>query len=194
MYRKYIKRMLDFVLSLIAIVVLSPIFLIVGIAIKINDDGPIFFRQMRVGKENRQFEIFKFRTMKMNAPKNCPTHLLDNPNQWITSIGKFLRKTSLDELPQIWNILKGNMSIVGPRPSLPNQKDLNHLRDLNGASQIRPGLTGLAQISGRDELEIELKAALDGKYASNITFVNDLKIFLKTFVAVFKSEGVKEGK
>lgn len=132
--------------------------------------------------------------MKINTPTSCPTHLLENPDQWLTGIGRFLRKTSLDELPQLINILKGEMSIVGPRPSLLNQYDLNSLRNKNGASAIRPGLTGLAQISGRDELAIEKKAEYDGIYAKNITFRNDIKIIIRTIYAIFTHEGIREGK
>lgn len=194
MYQNYIKRMIDFIMALIGIIVLSPILLILSIIIKVTSPGPILFKQNRVGKNNVEFKILKFRTMRIDTPKDCPTHLLDNPDQYITRVGKFLRKTSLDELPQLWNILIGDMAIIGPRPSLPNQYDLNELRDRNGASNVKPGLTGLAQISGRDELEIDIKAALDGQYVKNITFFGDLKLFFKTFISVLKSDGVKEGK
>ncbi|MCH4287500.1 MULTISPECIES: sugar transferase [Bacillota] len=194
MYQNYIKRMIDFIMALIGIIILSPILLILSIIIKVTSPGPILFKQNRVGKDNVEFKILKFRTMRIDTPKDCPTHLLDNPDQYITRVGKFLRKTSLDELPQLWNILIGDMAIIGPRPSLPNQYDLNDLRDKNGASKVKPGLTGLAQVSGRDELEIDIKAALDGQYVKNITFIGDLKLFFKTFISVLKSDGVKEGK
>ena len=194
MYQNYIKRMIDFIMALIGIIILSPILLILSIIIKVTSPGPILFKQNRVGKDNVEFKILKFRTMRIDTPKDCPTHLLDNPDQYITRVGKFLRKTSLDELPQLWNILIGDMAIIGPRPSLPNQYDLNDLRDKNGASKVKPGLTGLAQVSGRDELEIDIKAALDGQYVKNITFIGDLKLLFKTFISVLKSDGVKEGK
>lgn len=161
---------------------------------KLSSQGPIIFKQNRIGKNGKQFQLYKFRSMKINTPTSCPTHLLENPDQWLTGIGRFLRKTSLDELPQLINILKGEMSIVGPRPSLLNQYDLNSLRNKNGASAIRPGLTGLAQISGRDELAIEKKAEYDGIYAKNITFRNDIKIIIRTIYAIFTHEGIREGK
>lgn len=194
MYQKYMKRGIDCILSLIGLIILSPILLIIAVIIKVTSPGPILFRQERVGKNNEHFRIMKFRTMRIDTPKDCPTHLLENPDQYITKIGHILRKTSLDELPQLWNIFIGDMAVIGPRPSLPNQYDLNELRDQNGASAVRPGLTGLAQISGRDELEISVKAALDGEYVKNITFFMDLKLFLGTFISVLRSDGVKEGK
>lgn len=194
MYQKYMKRGIDCILSLIGLIILSPILLIIAVIIKVTSPGPILFRQERVGKNNEHFRIMKFRTMRIDTPKDCPTHLLENPDQYITKIGHILRKTSLDELPQLWNIFIGNMAVIGPRPSLPNQYDLNELRDQNGASAVRPGLTGLAQISGRDELEISVKAALDGEYVKNISFFMDLKLFLGTFISVLRSDGVKEGK
>lgn len=194
MYQKYMKRGIDCILSLIGLIILSPILLIISVIIKVTSPGPILFRQERVGKNNEHFRIMKFRTMRIDTPKDCPTHLLENPDQYITKIGHILRKTSLDELPQLWNIFVGDMAVIGPRPSLPNQYDLNELRDQNGASAVRPGLTGLAQISGRDELEISVKAALDGEYVKNISFFMDLKLFLGTFISVLRSDGVKEGK
>lgn len=194
MYQKYMKRGIDCILSLIGLIILSPILLIIAVIIKVTSPGPILFRQERVGKNNEHFRIMKFRTMRIDTPKDCPTHLLENPDQYITKIGHILRKTSLDELPQLWNIFIGDMAVIGPRPSLPNQYDLNELRDQNGASSVRPGLTGLAQISGRDELEISVKAALDGEYVKNISFFMDLKLFLGTFISVLRSDGVKEGK
>ncbi|GKU31637.1 sugar transferase [Clostridium folliculivorans] len=192
MYLK-IKRLIDIVLSFIALIVLSPIFLILIIAIKIDSKGPILFRQKRVGINKTYFNILKFRTMRIDTPKDTPTHLLENPDQWITKVGKFLRKTSLDELPQIWNIFVGEMSIIGPRPCLWNQYDLIELRDNYGANDVRPGLTGWAQINGRDELPIEIKAELDGEYIEKIGFIMDVKCFFGTIVSVLKSDGVVEG-
>ncbi len=194
MYSKYIKRILDCIISGIGIIVLSPVFLILSLLIKIDSKGPIFFRQERTGKDNIPFQIFKFRTMRIDTPKDIPTHLLEDPQQYITKMGQFMRKTSLDELPQLFNIFLGDMAIVGPRPSLTNQYDLNELRDKNGASSVRPGLTGLAQINGRDELPIPVKANFDGQYVQHITFLKDLSLFLKTFTSVLKSEGIQEGK
>ena len=193
MYQNYMKRGIDCILSLIGLIILSPILLIIAVIIKVTSPGPILFRQERVGKNNEHFRIMKFRTMRIDTPKDCPTHLLENPDQYITKIGHILRKTSLDELPQLWNIFIGDMAVIGPRPSLPNQYDLNELRDQNGASAVRPGLTGLAQISGRDELEISVKAALDGEYVKNLTFAMDLRCFFKTITYVFNREGVVEG-
>lgn len=175
-------------------IILLIVFIVVAIMIKVTSPGPVFFTQERVGKNKKLFKIYKFRTMRMDTPKDAPTHLLQNPDYYITKIGKFLRKTSLDELPQIINILKGNMSIIGPRPALWNQEDLIHERDKYGANDIRPGLTGLAQISGRDELAIPIKAKIDGDYVKKITFVSDCKIFFRTIFSVAKSDGVVEGK
>ncbi len=168
MYQKFIKRFLGFLLSGLALIALSPIFLILVVAIKLDTPGPVFFKQKRVGKGKTYFQIYKFRTMRIDTPKDTPTHLLENPEQWITKVGKFLRKTSLDELPQIINIFKGEMSIIGPRPALWNQYDLIAERDKYGANDVPVGLTGWAQINGRDELEIEVKGKLDGEYAMNI--------------------------
>lgn len=193
MYKNCFKRIIDFIMSLGGIVVLSPVLLITAIIIKCTSPGPVLFKQERMGKDNKHFYIYKFRSMRIDTPKDVPTHLLSNPEQYITPIGKFMRKTSLDELPQLFNILKGEMSVIGPRPSLPNQYDLNELRDKNGASSIKPGLTGLAQISGRDELEIDVKAALDGEYVKKMSFLFDCKCFLGTITAVLKSDGVVEG-
>lgn len=193
MYKDSLKRGIDFLLSLVGIIVLSPILLILCLAIKIDSKGPVIFKQKRVGKNKTHFYIYKFRTMKVDTPKETPTHLLSNPDFFITRVGKFLRKTSLDELPQLFNILKGDMAIIGPRPALWNQYDLIEERDKYYANDIRPGLTGLAQISGRDELEIEYKARLDGQYTSNITPLMDLKCFFGTIISVFKSDGVVEG-
>jgi O-antigen biosynthesis protein WbqP len=192
MYMK-IKRLIDIVLSFIALIVLSPIFLILIIAIKLDSRGPVLFKQKRVGLHKTHFNILKFRTMRIDTPKDTPTHLLGNPDQYITKVGKFLRKTSLDELPQIWNIFVGQMSIIGPRPALWNQYDLIAERDKYGANDVPPGLTGWAQINGRDELPIELKSKLDGEYVQKISFWMDVKCFFLTIVSVLKSEGVIEG-
>ncbi|WP_308687511.1 MULTISPECIES: sugar transferase [Enterococcus] len=193
MYKDGLKRGIDFLLSLAGIIVLSPILLILCLAIKIDSKGPVIFKQKRVGKNKTHFYIYKFRTMKVDTPKETPTHLLSNPDFFITRVGKFLRKTSLDELPQLFNILKGDMAVIGPRPALWNQYDLIEERDKYHTNDIRPGLTGLAQISGRDELEIDYKARLDGQYTANITPWMDLKCFFGTIISVFKSEGVVEG-
>lgn len=194
MYRKYLKRLFDFILSLIGLILLSPIFLVLIILIKLDSKGPIIFKQRRIGKDKREFNIYKFRSMRIDAPKDAPTHLLNNPDLYITSVGKFIRKTSLDELPQLINIIKGDMAIVGPRPALYNQYDLISERDKYSANSIRPGLTGLAQISGRDELSIDIKAKYDGEYLEKYNFLLDLKIIFNTAFKVLKSEGIKEGK
>ena len=194
MYQKYFKRGIDLFLSFCGIVVLSPLLLILAVIIKCTSKGPVLFKQKRIGKNDTHFMIYKFRTMYTDTPKDMPTHLLENPDAFITPIGHFLRKTSLDELPQLFNILKGDMAVVGPRPALWNQYDLIALRDENGSSTIRPGLTGLAQISGRDELEIPIKAKLDGQYAQKITFLEDVRILFATVFSVLRSEGVREGK
>ena len=190
----FIKRIIDVVLSLIAIIILFIPCVIISICIKVESKGPVFFKQKRVGKNKKYFMIYKFRTMRTDTPKDMPTHMLNNPDLYITKVGKILRKTSLDELPQIINIIKGDMSIIGPRPALWNQDDLIAERDKYGANDIKPGLTGLAQISGRDELEIPVKAKLDGEYTKNISFLLDVKIFFKTIIKVFESDGVVEGK
>ena len=193
MYNKVVKRLIDLVLSGLGIAVLSPVYLILAIAIKIDDPGQVFFRQKRVGLHKSHFMIMKFRTMKMETPRDVPTHLLQNPEQYITRMGKFLRKTSLDELPQLFQIFTGKMSIVGPRPALWNQFDLIELRDQVGANDLRPGLTGWAQINGRDELPLEVKARFDGEYVQRISFLFDCKCFLGTVLSVLKSDGVVEG-
>lgn len=193
MYSKYGKRLIDFLISLLGFVVLSPLFLILCLLIKITSKGPIFFKQKRVGIHKTYFDILKFRTMKIDTPKDVPTHLLSDPDQYITSVGRFLRKTSLDELPQLINIIKGDMSIVGPRPALWNQYDLIEQRDLYQANDVMPGLTGWAQINGRDELEISVKAKLDGEYVQRMSFLFDCKCFLLTITSVLKHEGVVEG-
>ena len=197
MYRKCIKRMIDFVLSSIGIIVLIPFWLFIGIAIKADDPGPIFFKQKRIAKDidgkKQFFQIYKYRSMKMCTPHDTPTHLLENPEQYITRVGRILRKTSLDELPQIFNIWKGEMSIIGPRPALWNQDDLYKERAKYGANNVVPGLTGWAQINGRDELEIDIKAKLDGEYVKKCSFSMDVKCFLGTILSVVKSDGVVEG-
>lgn len=193
MYLK-LKRGLDFLLSLFAIIVFSWLIIIISLLIKKEDGGNIIFKQKRIGKNKKEFYIYKFRTMKTSTPKDIPTHLLENPESYITNIGKFLRKSSLDELPQLFNILKGEMSIVGPRPALWNQYDLISERDKNGSNDITPGLTGWAQVNGRDELPIEIKAGYDGEYVSKMSLWFDIKIIFMTVISVFKAEGVVEGK
>lgn len=193
MYQKYAKRLIDLLLSACAIVVLSPVYLLICLAIVADDPGPVFFRQKRVGIHKTHFLILKFRTMKVSTPKDVPTHLLENPEQYITRVGKFLRKTSLDELPQIFQIFTGKMAIIGPRPALWNQFDLIAERDKYGANDVRPGLTGWAQINGRDELPIDVKARFDGEYVQNLSFAFDCKCFFGTIRSVLKSEGVVEG-
>lgn len=192
MYKKT-KRIMDITLSLIGLIILSPIFLILIIAIKLDSKGPVLFKQKRVGIHKSYFNILKFRTMRIDTPKDTPTHLLENPEQWITNVGRFLRRTSLDELPQIINILKGDMSIIGPRPALWNQYDLIAERDKYGANDIPVGLTGWAQINGRDELPIEVKAKLDGEYVTRRSFRFDILCFFVTIASVLKSRGVIEG-
>lgn len=193
MYQKFGKRVIDIILSGCGIVVLAPIYLILALAIKIDDPGPVFFKQRRVGIHKTYFNILKFRTMKMNTPRDVPTHLLENPEQYITRVGKFLRKASLDELPQIFQIFTGKMSIIGPRPALWNQFDLIEERDKYGANDVVPGLTGWAQINGRDELPIDVKARLDGEYVKKLSFAFDCKCFFGTIASVLKSDGVVEG-
>lgn len=188
-----VKRVLDFICSLLALIVLSPLFLILIIAIKLDSKGPVLFKQKRVGIHKTHFNILKFRTMRIDTPKDIPTHQLKNPEQYITKVGKFLRKTSLDELPQIWNIFVGQMSIIGPRPALWNQYDLIEERDKYGANDVPVGLTGWAQINGRDELPIKEKAKLDGKYVNQIGPIMDIRCFFGTIFSVLKSDGVKEG-
>ncbi|NDI34885.1 sugar transferase [Chengkuizengella sediminis] len=192
MYMK-IKRLIDVILSLVGLIVLSPIFLILIIGIKLDSKGPVLFKQKRIGINKTHFNILKFRTMRIDTPKDTPTHLLDDPEQYITKMGKLLRKTSLDELPQIWNIFIGQMSIIGPRPALWNQFELIVERDKYGANDVPSGLTGWAQINGRDELPIEIKAKLDGEYVEKISFWMDVRCFFGTIVSVVKSDGVVEG-
>lgn len=197
MYQKFIKRLIDIVLSACGIVVLIPVWLILGVAIKIDDPGPILFQQKRIARnkngEKQFFQIYKYRSMKMCTPRDTPTHLLENPEQYITKVGGFLRKTSLDELPQIFNIFFGQMSIIGPRPALWNQDDLYAEREKYGANGVKPGLTGWAQINGRDELPIAVKAKLDGEYVEKLSFGFDVKCFFGTVTSVLKHEGVVEG-
>ena len=193
MYQNFFKRLLAIVLSLLGLLCLGWLLILLCIAIKIDSPGPVLFKQKRVGKGKSHFYILKFRTMRIDTPKDMPTHLLANPEQYITRVGKFLRKTSLDELPQLINILKGDMAIIGPRPALWNQFDLIAERDKYGANDIRPGLTGWAQINGRDELEIDVKAKLDGEYVERLSFGFDVKCFLGTIAAVLRSDGVVEG-
>lgn len=179
---------------MIALIILSPVFIILALIIKIESKGPVFFKQERVTKGKKHFQIYKFRTMYTDAPKNEPTHLLENPDQYITKSGKFLRKSSLDELPQLINIIKGEMSIIGPRPALWNQYDLIAERDKYGANDVLPGLTGWAQINGRDELPIDVKSKLDGEYVKKISLLMDIKCFFGTIFSVLKSDGVVEGR
>lgn len=197
MYKHFFKRIIDLILSALGILLLLPVWLILALVIVIDDPGPIFFKQNRIGKDkNGQkqfFKILKFRSMKMSTPKDTPTHLLKNPEQYITGVGRFLRKTSLDELPQILNIFVGQMSIIGPRPALWNQDDLYKERAKYGANTVTPGLTGWAQINGRDELEIPVKAKLDGEYVEKMSFIFDCKCFFGTIASVLKHDGVVEG-
>jgi len=198
MYERYIKRLLDIMVSGFSIIILSPLLAVISLAIVIDDPGPVFFRQKRIAKDSKEgrkqfFNILKFRTMKTSTPPNMPTHLLTDPAQFITKVGSFLRRTSLDELPQLINIFLGQMSIVGPRPALYNQDDLYFERSKHGANAVIPGLTGLAQVLGRDGLEIRDKAKIDGEYSQNISFRLDIKCILMTIQAVLKREGVVEG-
>ncbi|GEL15473.1 sugar transferase [Pediococcus cellicola] len=194
MYERYVKRILDFVLAVFGLVILSPLYLIIIIAIKLDSRGPVLFEQKRMAQNKKSFKIYKFRTMRIDTPHNMPTHMLVHADSYITTVGKFLRKTSLDELPQLLNILKGEMSVIGPRPCLMNQKDLILERDKYGANNVKPGLTGLAQISGRDELPIPVKAKYDGEYCRNISFGKDIRILFGTVTSVLKHDGIKEGK
>ncbi|HLQ83960.1 MAG TPA: sugar transferase [Pseudogracilibacillus sp.] len=187
------KRFIDIALSAAGMIFLSPVYLLLMLAIKTESKGPILFKQRRVGLHKRHFNILKFRTMRADTPKDMPTHLLSNPDQYITKSGKFLRKTSLDELPQIWNIFRGEMSVIGPRPALWNQEDLIAERDKYNVHSVKPGLTGWAQINGRDELPIKVKAKLDGYYVEQMGVLMDMKCFVGTFVSVAKSDGVSEG-
>ncbi len=192
-YNRVIKRGIDILLAAVILIVLSPLLLLLVLAIKLDSRGPVLFSQQRVGVNKVIFPIYKFRTMRIDTPHDVPTHMLKNPNQYITRVGRFLRATSLDELPQLWNILVGQMSFVGPRPALWNQEDLIAQRDQYRANAVRPGLTGWAQINGRDELEIPVKAKLDGEYVAKLSFRFDLKCFFGTFVYVLGRKGVVEG-
>lgn len=197
MYKKYIKRLIDVILSACGITILIPVWIVLAVAIKIDDPGPVFFKQMRIGMDEngkkKLFKIYKYRSMKMCTPKDTPTHLLENPEQYITKVGGFLRKTSLDELPQIFNIFLGQMSVIGPRPALWNQDDLYAERAKYGANSVKPGLSGWAQINGRDELPIDVKAKLDGEYVQKLSLGFDVKCFAGTITSVIKHEGVVEG-
>ena len=193
MYRKFLKRLIDIIVSGIALLILLLPMLIIAILVKCDSKGPVLFWQKRVGAHKETFMMPKFRSMYTETPSDMPTHLLSDPEQWITRVGKILRKTSLDEIPQIWSIFTGKMSIIGPRPALWNQDDLIAERDKYGANDIRPGLTGWAQINGRDELEIPLKAKLDGEYVEKMSFIFDCKCFLGTIIYVIKRDGVVEG-
>lgn len=193
MYKAYIKRGLDIVLAFFGICFFALPMAFIALVIKLDDRGPVLFSQQRVGKNKQLFNMYKFRTMKTAAPKDCPTHLLRDPQMYITKVGRFLRRSSLDELPQLFNILLGHMSVVGPRPALWNQQDLIAERDRFGANALHPGLTGWAQINGRDELPVEQKAALDGEYAEKIGFLFDCRCFFGTFLAVVSARGVREG-
>lgn len=192
-YEKCVKRALDVIFSGLGLIVLSPVFLGIVIAIKADDPGPVLFTQKRVGKNKKYFKLHKFRSMKMSTPHDVPTHMLDNPNQYITKVGCLMRRTSIDELPQVWDIFVGDMSIIGPRPALWNQDALVAERDKYNANDVKPGLTGWAQINGRDELEIPDKAKLDGDYVKRISFSFDVKCFVGTIFSVTKSDGIVEG-
>ena len=193
MYKRFFKRMIDVFISFFGILFLALPMLVIALAIKIDSKGPILFKQKRVGKNKKLFNILKFRTMRIDTPHDAPTHELQDPKKWITKVGGFLRKTSLDELPQIFNIFVGQMSIIGPRPALWNQYDLIEERDKYGANDVKPGLTGWAQINGRDELEIDVKAKFDGEYVERMSFAFDCKCFFGTILSVLKHEGVVEG-
>lgn len=192
--KKIIKYTFDFIVSLFAIVIFLPILIIpIGILIKLTSSGPVFFKQKRIGKDKKQFYLIKFRTMRVETPKDVPTHLLKDPQKWITPIGKFLRKTSLDEVPQLFNILRGEMSIIGPRPALWNQDDLIAERDKYGVNEIRPGVSGWAQINGRDTLPISIKAKLDGEYIKRQSFFFDIYIILRSALKLFRDDSNVEG-
>jgi len=193
MYRRFFKRAIDIIFSLLGIIVLSPFFLLLFIIIKIDSRGSIFFKQKRIGRYKTHFLMYKFRTMKIDTPQDIPTHLFEKPEKYITRVGKFLRMSSLDEVPQLWNILVAHMSIIGPRPALWNQYDLIQERDKFGANDVRPGLTGWAQVNGRDELPITVKAALDGEYVKKISLFFDIKCLFMTVSSVIHSKGIVEG-
>lgn len=193
MYQKTTKKLLDLTVAVITQIILLPLFLLIAIAIKIDSKGPVLFKQKRVGKNKKYFTIYKFRTMKSDTPKDTPTHLLKDPESYITRMGRFLRKTSLDEIPQLFNILKGEMSFIGPRPALWNQYDLIKERDKYNANVLVPGISGWAQVNGRDELPIDIKAKFDGEYAKRISFLFDLKCIIKTFSGIISQKGYEEG-
>ena len=193
MYKKFFKRLIDLVLSGMALLILWFPMLIIAVIVKCDSKGPVFFWQKRVGLHKETFMMPKFRSMYTETPANMPTHMLQDPDQWLTKAGRILRKTSLDELPQILSIFTGKMSIIGPRPALWNQDDLIAERDKYGANDVRPGLTGWAQINGRDELEIDLKAKLDGEYVEKMSFLFDCKCFFGTITSVLRHDGVVEG-
>lgn len=193
MYKKFMKRTIDFVLSTCALLILWPIYILLAVAIVIDDPGPVLFCQKRMGIHKTNFVILKFRTMKVHTPRDIPTHLLECPDQYLTRVGRVLRKTSLDELPQIAQIWSGKMSIIGPRPALWNQEDLIEARDRYGANDVRPGLTGWAQVNGRDALTVQAKARFDGEYVEKISFLFDCACFFRTILLVLKREGVLEG-
>lgn len=189
----FIKRGADVVLSLLALICLSPVYLLVALAVKLTSPGPVLFRQKRVGRGGRLFTIYKFRTMRTDTPRDTATHLLQDPARYITRVGAFLRRSSLDELPQFFNVLKGDMSIVGPRPALYNQDDLIAAREKAGVDAVRPGITGLAQINGRDELPIPVKVRYDREYVENLSLKMDARCFFGTIWSVLRAEGVREG-
>ncbi len=193
MYTKFFKRLIDIFLSGLGLLFLALPMAVIAIIIKCEDPGPVIFKQKRVGNHKKHFNLYKFRSMKMDTPHDMPTHMLENPEQYILKVGGFIRKTSIDELPQLWNIFKGDMSIIGPRPALWNQDDLIAERDKYGANDVKPGLTGWAQINGRDELEIPVKAKLDGEYVEKMSFLFDCKCFFGTIKSVLKHDGVVEG-
>jgi len=194
MYERFGKRMWDLLFAVLGLLACTPLFVLLAVWIKLDSEGGVFFHQFRVGKDKALFKMYKFRTMRVDTPKDVPTHELNNARSYITRSGRFMRKTSMDELPQLWNILLGNMSFVGPRPALWNQEDLIALRDLYGANAVLPGLSGWAQVNGRDELSLQKKALRDGEYAQNISFLLDGKCMALTFVKVFNREGIAEGK
>ena len=193
MYQRHCKRMADIIQSIFFLFLLSPLFGLIALLIKLDSKGPVFFRQKRVGIHKTYFMIYKFRTMRMNAPGDVPTHLLENAEHNITRLGRFLRKTSLDELPQLINVLKGEMSVVGPRPALWNQFDLIEMRDRVDANDVLPGMTGLAQVRGRDKLSNQDKAKYDGIYVHHISFLLDVKCIIRTFITIGSGDGIVEG-
>lgn len=193
MYNKYLKRIIDVLLSLVGLILFIPFLSLIAFCVKVDSKGPLLFTQKRIGKDKKHFYIYKFRTMYIDTPSEIPTHKLQTPDKYITRVGRILRLTSLDELPQLWNIVKGDMSIIGPRPALWNQTDLVEERDKYGANNIRPGLTGWAQINGRDELSIARKAKMDGEYVFRLSFAFDVRCFIGTIFYIFRHEGVVEG-